>query len=73
MRCLVEVHDEEEMERGLACGAEIIGINNRDLDSETFATDVRRTEKILPYLPGCCHVRVAGRGVGRLPILQDGL
>lgn len=39
--CLVEVHTEPELDRALSAGAEIIGINNRDLN--TFKTDLNRT------------------------------
>lgn len=41
---LVEVHDENEMRRALNAGAEIIGINNRDL--KTFTVDLATTEKL---------------------------
>lgn len=41
LECLVEVHSEEEMARALALGANIIGINNRDL--KTFKTDLGTT------------------------------
>jgi indole-3-glycerol phosphate synthase len=38
---LVEIHDASEMEAALASGADVVGVNNRDL--ETFATDVRHS------------------------------
>jgi indole-3-glycerol phosphate synthase len=46
---LVEVHDREELLRALALGAEIIGINNRDL--RDFSVDVARTERLMADVP----------------------
>jgi indole-3-glycerol phosphate synthase len=46
---LVEVHDENELERAAALGAEIVGINNRDLT--TLAVDTARTFELLPGVP----------------------
>jgi len=46
---LVEVHDGPELDRALACGAEIIGINNRDL--HTFKVDIARSERLIPRIP----------------------
>ena len=49
MDCLVEVHDEEELKRALACGVEIVGINNRDL--KTFKVDLKTAERLIPKIP----------------------
>ena len=38
MQCLVEIHDEDELQIAVDAGAEVIGINNRDL--RTFTTDL---------------------------------
>jgi indole-3-glycerol phosphate synthase len=49
MDAIVEVHDEAELDRALALGAAIIGINNRDLKS--LATDLAVTERLAPLVP----------------------
>ena len=49
MDVITEVHDEEELARATALGAEIIGINNRDLKSLT--TDLAVTERLAPLAP----------------------
>ena len=44
MEPLVEVHTEEELDVALACGARVIGVNNRNL--HTFRLDLGTTERI---------------------------
>jgi len=46
---LVEVANEDDLERALAVDADVIGINNRDLTD--FTVDIRRTFDLLPSIP----------------------
>ncbi len=47
--CLIEVHDEAELRRALACGVQLLGINNRDL--RTFHTTIETSERLLRLVP----------------------
>lgn len=49
MDVLVEVHDRAELDVALAAGADLIGVNNRDL--RDFSVDVRRTFELLDAIP----------------------
>jgi len=49
MQCLVEVHNEAEVESAILRGAHIIGINNRDL--KTFTIDLATTKRLRPLVP----------------------
>ena len=51
---LVEVHDGEELEGALATGADIVGVNNRDL--RDFSVDVERTEALMSRIPASVTV-----------------
>jgi indole-3-glycerol phosphate synthase len=48
-QCLVEVHSEAELDAAVDAGAEIIGINNRDL--RTFEVDLETTRRLAPKVP----------------------
>jgi indole-3-glycerol phosphate synthase len=60
MSALVEVHDLEDLKKALGAGAEIIGINNRDLD--TFVVTLETSLALLPLIPASC-VKVAESGI----------
>ena len=67
MDALVEIHDEAELERALDLGANLIGINNRNL--KTFVTDLGVTLKLAPKVPRSVHV-VAESGLSALADLK---
>jgi indole-3-glycerol phosphate synthase len=48
LTALVEVHDESELERALAAGARVLGVNNRNL--KTFNVDLATTERLATKL-----------------------
>jgi indole-3-glycerol phosphate synthase len=58
---LVEVHDEAEVDVALAAGADLVGINNRDL--ATFTTDLAVAERLAPRLAAAGVVVVAESGI----------
>jgi indole-3-glycerol phosphate synthase len=60
MDVLMEVHDEEELERALRTGARLIGINNRNL--RTFDTSLSTTIDMLDKIPED-HIVVTESGI----------
>ena len=49
LETIVEIRDEDELRLALDCGATIIGVNNRDL--ETLVIDPKTSERLLPMIP----------------------
>ena len=49
MNALVEIHDKEDLTKAIFAGADIIGINHRNL--ETFEMDMNLSEKLIPLIP----------------------
>ncbi len=59
MDALVEIHDEADLQTALDAGADLIGINHRDL--ATFEVDPERTAKLRPSIPaGTMVVSLSG-------------
>ena len=52
LSALTEVHDKADLDMAIECGADIIGINNRDLD--TFHVDINTTAKLAGLVPESC-------------------
>lgn len=65
---LVEVHDDEELQRALELDAQVIGINNRDLD--TGEVDVSTTFELMPDVPAGKTV-VAESGISEPGELEE--
>ena len=66
--CLVEVHDAAELERALELDADVIGINNRNLDEGTV--DVSTTYELMPDVPAGKTV-VAESGISARAELEE--
>ncbi len=58
LRPLVEVHDQSEAERALAAGADLVGVNHRDL--RTLAIDLSLSERLASRLQGVSAVAESG-------------
>ena len=59
LSALTEAHDGKEVERALRAGAEIIGVNNRDL--KTFEVDVQNSVRLREMIPdGKIYVSESG-------------
>jgi indole-3-glycerol phosphate synthase len=62
LSALVEVHNEQDLDKALECKAEIIGINNRNL--ETFKVNIETSLKLLPLIPsGLNIIKVSESGI----------
>ena len=61
MAPLTEIHDRDDLEKAVDGGAEIIGINNRNLD--TFEVDFQTTLDLAPRVPEKCII-VSESGIG---------
>jgi indole-3-glycerol phosphate synthase len=68
MDVLVEVHDREELDRALAVGADLIGVNNRDL--RDFSVDLQRTMQLRGAIPDGVVV-VSESGIGSAEQLRE--
>ncbi|HUU09497.1 MAG TPA: indole-3-glycerol phosphate synthase TrpC [Phycisphaerae bacterium] len=61
MDVLAEAHSEAMLEKAVACGAPLVGINNRDL--ATFAVDLATTERLAARVCAAGRVLVAESGI----------
>lgn len=68
LEVLVEIHDKEDLKKAMACGAHIIGINHRNL--ETFEMDMNLCHELIPMIPNG-KIIVAESGVSDQAIIKE--
>lgn len=68
LAALVECHDEDDVARAVAAGADLLGINNRDLDTFTLSLDTSR--RLLPAMPAGVVVVVESGIAGRAEVAE---
>ncbi|MEW8971107.1 indole-3-glycerol phosphate synthase TrpC [Mesobacillus jeotgali] len=61
LECLVEIHDESDLEKALHINAKIIGVNNRDL--KTFEVNLENTEKLGPLVKKAGAMLISESGI----------
>lgn len=67
LEVLVEIHDKEDLTKAIKCGATIIGINHRNLD--TFEMDMTLCDKLIPLIPNG-KIIVAESGVSDTEVIK---
>jgi len=67
LEVLVEIHDKEDLTKAMKCGATIIGINHRNLD--TFEMDMELCDKLIPMIPNG-KIIVAESGVSNTETIK---
>ncbi len=68
MNALVEIHDKEDLTKAIFAGADIIGINHRNL--ETFEMDMELCHKLIPLIPNG-KIIVAESGLDNKETLKE--
>ena len=68
MNALVEIHDKDDLKKAIHAGADIIGINHRNL--ETFEMDMKLSEKLIPLIPNG-KIIVAESGINDKSTIED--
>ncbi|PHO11998.1 indole-3-glycerol phosphate synthase [Malaciobacter marinus] len=67
LEVLVEIHDKEDLSKAMKCGANIVGINHRNLD--TFEMDMQLCDKLIPMIPNG-KIIVAESGVSNTETIK---
>ncbi len=67
LEVLVEIHDKEDLKKAMKCGANIIGINHRNL--ETFEMNMNLCDELIPMIPNK-KIIVAESGVFDVQTIQ---
>ncbi|MDB2405478.1 indole-3-glycerol phosphate synthase TrpC [Arcobacteraceae bacterium] len=68
LEVLVEIHDKDDLKKAMACGANIIGINHRNL--ETFEMDMNLCHQLIPMIPNG-KIIVAESGVTDQNVIKE--
>jgi len=68
MEVLMEVHDEEELKKNLNVGADLIGVNNRNL--KTFDVSIETSKRLAPLIPDGV-VKVSESGISNVETIVE--